>query len=195
MTTTVVPQVRVGIMNEPQVEFILNNDYLVNGERVTGNQLARCVDGMVEWNGKRYHDLLFEPVNVDKDSFTLENVTIGVSFHWKRKEDQTFRGALHLIVENDKITTINILSVEEYLLSVISSEMSATASLELLKAHAVISRSWLLAQIKKDNNEALDHDPGLHQEFASNSDDEEIKWWDRDDHVNFDVCRGCASSH
>ena len=119
MTTTVVPQVRVGIMNEPQVEFILNNDYLVNGERVTGNQLARCVDGMVEWNGKRYHDLLFEPVNVDKDSFTLENVTIGVSFHWKRKEDQTFRGALHLIVENDKITTINILSVEEYLLSVI----------------------------------------------------------------------------
>ena len=175
-------------MNEPQVEFILNNDYLVNGERVTGNQLARCVDGMVEWNGKRYHDLLFEPVNVDKDSFTLENVTIGVSFHWKRKEDQTFRGALHLIVENDKITTINILSVEEYLLSVISSEMSATASLELLKAHAVISRSWLLAQIKKDNNEALDHDPGLHQEFASSSDEEEIKWWDRDDHVNFDVC-------
>ena len=142
-----VPQVRVGIMSEPIVEFVLNNYYIVNGEKVTGSQLARCVEGMVEWNGKRYTDLLFEPVNIDSDSFTLENVTIGVSFHWKRKEDQTFRGALHLIVENDKITTINILSVEEYLLSVISSEMSANASLELLKAHAVISRSWLLAQI------------------------------------------------
>lgn len=139
-----VPQVRVGIMNEPIVEFVLNNYYLVNGERVTGNQLVQCVDGMVQWNGKKYNDLLFEPINADSDSFTLENVTIGVSFHWKRKEDQTFRGALHLIVENDRITTINILSVEEYLLSVISSEMSATASLELLKAHAVISRSWLL---------------------------------------------------
>ena len=95
MTTTVVPQVRVGIMNEPQVEFILNSDYLVNGEKVTGNQLARCVDGMVEWNGRKFTELLFEPTNVDTDSFTLENVTIGVSFHWKRKEDQTFRGALY----------------------------------------------------------------------------------------------------
>lgn len=182
-----VPQVRVGIMSEPIVEFVLNNYYIVNGEKVTGNQLARCVEGMVEWNGKRYTDLLFEPVNIDSDSFTLENVTIGVSFHWKRKEDQTFRGALHLIVENDKITTINILSVEEYLLSVISSEMSANASLELLKAHAVISRSWLLAQIHKDNV-ATAANPGLHQEFEASSDDEEIKWWDRDDHVNFDVC-------
>ena len=195
MTTTVVPQVRVGIMNEPQVEFILNNDYLVNGERVTGNQLARCVDGMVEWNGKRYHDLLFEPVNVDKDSFTLENVTIGVSFHWKRKEDQTFRGALHLIVENDKITTINILSVEEYLLSVISSEMSATASLELLKAHAVISRSWLLAQL--DLAAGSKEEGGRRARMSTESngffsfvkkEDELVRWYDRADHTIFDVC-------
>ena len=182
-----VPQVRVGIMNEPQVEFVLNNNYTVMGEIVTGNQVARCVNGMVEWNGKTFHELLFEPTNVDSDSFTIEGVTIGVSFHWKRKEDQTFRGALKLIVENDKITTINILSVEEYLLSVISSEMSATASLELLKAHAVISRSWLLAQINKDTHDAVE-EPGLHQEFEAGNSDEEIKWWDRDDHVNFDVC-------
>ena len=98
-----VPQVRVGIMSEPQIEFILNNNYVVNGEKVNGNQLARCVDGMVEWNGRLYNDLLFEPINVDTDSFTLENVTICVSFHWKRQENQTFRGALHLIVENDCI--------------------------------------------------------------------------------------------
>ncbi|MBQ9584636.1 MAG: SpoIID/LytB domain-containing protein [Muribaculaceae bacterium] len=182
-----VPQVRVGIMSEPIVEFEFNGDYRVGGEKVTGNHLARCVDGMVEWNGKKYSDILFEPTNVDTDSFTLENVTIGVSFHWKRKENQTFRGALHLIVENDCITTINILSVEEYLLSVISSEMSANASLELLKAHAVISRSWLLAQIHKDNVATAAH-PGLHQEYETSNEDEEIKWWDRDDHVNFDVC-------
>ena len=182
-----VPQVRVGIMTEPMIEFELNGDYRVDGEKVTGNQLAQCIDGMVAWNGKKYHDLLFQPINVDSDSFTLENVTIGVSFHWRRKENQTFRGTLHLIVENDKIIAINILSVEEYLLSVISSEMSATASLELLKAHAVISRSWLLAQIQKDNDTAVDA-PGLHQEFETINEDEEIKWWDRDDHVSFDVC-------
>ena len=151
-----IPQVRVGIMNEPLVEFVLNGDYRVNGAVCKGSQAARCIDGQVEWDGNHYGELLFEPVDAEKASFTLKDVTIGVSFHWKRKENQTFRGALHLIVEDDKITAINIISVEEYLLSVISSEMSANASLELLKAHAVISRSWLLAQIHKDTDAAVD---------------------------------------
>ena len=142
-----IPQVSVGIMNEPQVTFVLNGAYRVNGTECTGNQLAQCVDDMVEWNGNRYGELFFEPVDADTASFTLKNVTIGVSFHWRRQEDQTFKGALKLIVEDGKLTPINVLSVEDYLLSVISSEMSANASLELLKAHAVISRSWLLAQI------------------------------------------------
>ena len=143
MDEKMIPQVRVGIMNEPQVEFVLNGDYRVNGAVCSGDQIACCIDGMVEWNGTRYGELLFEPVDAEKASFTLKAVTIGVSFHWKRQEDQTFKGALHLIVENGKLTPVNVLSVEDYLLSVISSEMSANASLELLKAHAVISRSWL----------------------------------------------------
>ena len=142
-----IPQVRVGIMNEPEIDFVLNGDYRVNGAACSGDQTARCIDGQVEWGGNRYGELLFEPVDAEKASFTLKAVTIGVSFHWKRKEDQTFKGALHLIVEDGKLTPVNVLSVEDYLLSVISSEMSANASLELLKAHAVISRSWLLAQI------------------------------------------------
>ena len=145
-----IPQVRVGIMNEPEIEFVLNGDYRVNGTACSGGQTARCVDGQGERGGNRYDDLLFEPVDAEKASFTLKGVTIGVSFHWKRQEDQTFKGALHLIVEDGKLTPVNVLSVEDYLLSVISSEMSAHASLELLKAHAVISRSWLLAQIHKD---------------------------------------------
>ena len=126
---------------------MLNGDYRVGGTVISGGQTARCVDGQVEWGGNRYGELLFEPVDAENASFTLKAVTIGVSFHWKRKEDQTFKGALHLIVEDGKLTPVNVLSVEDYLLSVISSEMSAHASLELLKAHAVISRSWLLAQI------------------------------------------------
>ena len=182
-----VPQVRVGIMNGECIEFVLNGDYQVNDIHCTGVQSARCVDGKVQWNGNTYERLLFSPVDEQNDSFTLKDVVIGVSFHWRRQEDQTFRGALQFIVERGMLTAINILPVEDYLASVISSEMSANASLELLKAHAVISRSWLLAQIHKDNV-ATAANAGLHQEFEASSDDEEIKWWDRDDHVNFDVC-------
>ena len=188
MNENQIPQVRVGIMNEPEIHFVLNGDYRVNGDICSGDHTARCVDGQVEWGGNRYGDLLFEPVNAEKASFTLQGVTIGVSFHWKRQEDQTFKGALHLIVEDGKLTPVNVLSVEDYLLSVISSEMSANASLELLKAHAVISRSWLLAQIHPEETvkpvELNPDIPGLMKDTP----EELVKWWDHDDHKNFDVC-------
>lgn len=180
-----VPQVKVGIMNEPVIDFVLNSEYKVDGMVQSGSQRAECCDGKVLWNGKTYDELLFEPQDVANGSFTLVGVTIGVNFHWERKENQSFRGALKLIVEHGKLTTVNILSVEEYLLSVISSEMSATASLELLKAHAVISRSWLLAQI--DKNKKLAQSDTQYQ-TTEQSDDEYIRWYDREDHVNFDVC-------
>jgi stage II sporulation protein D len=181
-----IPQVHVGIMNETAIEFILNGDYKVNGSLCHGLQKAECVDGKIKWNDKLHEDINFEAVDSDAGSFTLKGVTIGVNFHWQRKEDQTFRGNLHLIVEKGGVTAINVLSVEEYLLSVISSEMSATASLELLKAHAVISRSWLLAQIQKDKDKK--DAPDVRLGATAQAEDEMIKWYDRDDHVNFDVC-------
>ena len=186
-----VPQVRVGIMNEPSIEFIFNDEYRVFGQYVSGRQTATVVDGKIDWCGNRLDELTFDPIDPAKSSFTLCNVTIGVSFHWRRQEDQTFKGSLKLIVEGGKLTAINIVSVEEYLLSVISSEMSATASVELLKAHAVISRSWLLAQIKHDHTADTHHDDDVMstaQPTLGGDGDEVIRWWDRDDHVNFDVC-------
>lgn len=185
---TEVPRVKVGIMNEPTVEFVLDGDYIVDGgEKVTGKQVANVsTDGRVLWNGKTADVIKFEPVDAENNSFELIGVTIGVNFHWERKENQRFRGALHLIVENNRLTAINVLSVEEYLLSVISSEMSATASLELLKAHAVISRSWLLAQIEK--NKRIVAENAEYKAVEETGDDEMIKWYDREDHVNFDVC-------
>lgn len=168
-------------MSEAVVEFELNGGYKVGGKECSGLQRAGCTGDKIEWNGAEYADLLFEP-ECDDSTFTLKEVTIGVSFHWHRHENQTFKGALHLIVEDGKVTAINVLPVEDYLMSVISSEMSAKASLELLKAHAVISRSWLLAQINKPADAAK----GV--EYEENTDDEIIKWWDRDDHKNFDVC-------
>lgn len=180
-----VPQVKVGIMNEPTIKFILNEDYSFNGEIVNGEQFAEYVDGKIKWNGNIYEQIDFAPVNAETGSFELIDVTIGVNFHWERKENQSFKGALRLIVESAKLYAVNILSVEDYLLSVISSEMSATASLELLKAHAVISRSWLLAQIEKSKKLVA-----TNAEYSATqlTDTELVKWYDREDHVNFDVC-------
>ena len=181
-----VPRVKVGIMNEPEVNFVLFGEYrLADGTIVTGEQHAEVTaEGQVAWNGTVADVVTFEPS--ENGYFELKGVTIGVNFHWERKEDQRFSGALHLIVENGKLTAVNVLPVEDYLLSVISSEMSATASLELLKAHAVISRSWLLAQIDKNKRITEEHED--YKACEEGGEDEMIKWNDREDHVNFDVC-------
>ena len=179
------PKIKVGIMSAAEVKFILDGDFHVSDTTVSGSQVATTDGKSIIWNNKEYTELFFERAN-DEVSFWLEDVTIGVNFHWERKENQRFKGALKLIVENGKITPINILGVEDYLLSVISSEMSATASLELLKAHAVISRSWLLAQI--DKNKRIVDAGEQYSAVEKTSDDEMIKWYDREDHINFDVC-------
>ena len=181
-----VQRVKVGITNEPEVDFVLFGEYrLADGTIVTGEQHAEVTaEGQVAWNGTVADVVTFEPS--ENGYFELKGVTIGVNFHWERKEDQRFSGALHLIVENGKLTAVNVLPVEDYLLSVISSEMSATASLELLKAHAVISRSWLLAQIDKNKRITEEHED--YKACEEGGEDEMIKWYDREDHVNFDVC-------
>jgi len=179
------PQISVGIMFEPEIEFNLSTPFICNGDRYEGGDRVACIDGTILWRGKSYEQLLFEPVDKDTASFELIGVTIGINFHWERKENQSFKGSLKFIVEGEKLTAVNILGVEEYMTSVISSEMSATASLELLKAHAVISRSWLLAQIEK-NREIVAANKGY--STMVESEDELIRWYDREDHINFDIC-------
>ena len=179
------PKVHVGILFEPQIEFILLNPYRINGMEISGKQVVTYNEGRILWNGRLYDELLFEPVNEATDAFELLDVTIGINFHWERKEDQRFLGSLKIIVENKKLTGINVIHVEDYLTSVISSEMSATASLELLEAHAVISRSWLLAQIHK--NKEITETQTEYSAFTQ-TDEELIRWYDREDHTRFDVC-------
>lgn len=179
------PKVHVGILFEPQIEFILLNPYRINDMEISGKQVVTYNEGRILWNGRLYDELLFEPVNEATDAFELLDVTIGINFHWERKEDQRFLGSLKIIVENKKLTGINVIHVEDYLTSVISSEMSATASLELLEAHAVISRSWLLAQIHK--NKEITETQTEYSAFTQ-TDEELIRWYDREDHTRFDVC-------
>lgn len=178
------PDVTVGIVSAQKIHFSLNKPYLAKGEKVLGEQVVEFSEGGVLWNGNQYSQLTFHPQSADA-SFSLSNVTIGVNFHWERKETQTFLGTLRFVVESDKIVAINELPVEKYLESVISSEMSATSSLELLKAHAVISRSWLLAQMKKRREVA---ESGNNFFSFTKKEDTLIRWYDREDHTLFDVC-------
>ena len=178
------PIVSVGIVSASKLCFSLNALYTVCGLQRCGKQVVELSEGRILWENALYDELIFEPTDA-QSSFTLEDVTIGVNFHWERKEAQTFLGKLRFIVQDNNICAINELPVETYLTSVISSEMRATSSLELLKAHAVISRSWLLAQMeqrKADNNNA-DKQPSFFK-----TDKEIVRWYDREDHKRFDVC-------
>lgn len=178
------PIVSVGIVSTSKLCFSLNAPYTVRGSQRCGKQVVELSEGRILWENALYDELLFEPTDA-QSSFTLEDVTIGVNFHWERKEAQTFLGKLRFIVEDNNICAINELPVETYLTSVISSEMRATSSLELLKAHAVISRSWLLAQMeqRKAENNNVEKQPSF---FKTN--EEIVRWYDREDHKRFDVC-------
>ena len=175
------PVISVGILHSDTIRLRFDAPYHVLDADIEGECEVYLADGLVEWQGKKYDSLLFEPGAADA-TFCLYDVVIGIDFHWERKENQTFRGALRFIVDEGRLCAVNVLSVEEYLKSVISSEMSATASLEFLKAHAVISRSWALAQIHAKENGStaawkMKDEPGVH-----------VKWYDHDAHANFDVC-------
>ncbi|HOU68540.1 MAG: SpoIID/LytB domain-containing protein [Paludibacteraceae bacterium] len=177
------PKITVGIMSEDEITFVFNGEFILeedDSEKLTGKHKAKIHDGVVLFQGKQFPKLSFIP-QTDNCDFELIGVTIGKSFHWEQKENLKFRGDLIIITENNKLTAINRVAVEEYLASVISSEMSATSAIELLKAHAIISRSWVLAQINKENKSTKDS-------CALDSETEHIKWYDKEDHINFDVC-------
>lgn len=180
------PYINVGIVTGKEISFTLNGKYLTQeGEVVTGQLKASATgNGEISLGTKKIESIELTPED-NNCSFTLHNVTIGISYHWERQEEQTFTGKLKLITDGDNVIAINILPVEDYLVSVISSEMSATSSLEFLKSHAVISRSWLLAQI--ENRDIKNIHKSLQQNFTT---DENciIRWYDREDHKLFDVC-------
>ena len=178
------PEINVGIVSAKEIHFTLNGQFFAKGETVSDNQVVSFSEGGILWNENQYRELTFTPLE-ENNSFSLYDVTIGLNYHWERQETQVFSGTLRLVVDEDKIVAINILPVEDYLTSVISSEMNANSSLELLKAHAVVSRSWLFAQIEK--RKAL---KGKDEGFFSfiKTKEEYIRWYDREDHTIFDVC-------
>lgn len=181
---------RVGIMSEPVIRFVLHGSYRCNGQVYSGEQVAEAHLGHVRFAGNLYPELLFQAESADA-SFTLCDVTIGVGFHWQRKEDQRFVGDLRLIVEqttiaglpspHDNLTAINNVGVEDYLTSVISSEMSATSSMGLLMAHAVTSRSWVLSPLMRKS--PVEEVPTV-QATAHRY----IRFYERNAHSHFDVC-------
>ncbi len=179
-------EISVGIVEAQEMKFSLNASFLAKGQIVSGNQEVSYDDGGILWNGNVYKSLTFRPQE-EFATFSLFEVKIGINFHWERKETQIFSGTLKLIVHEGRLCAINILPVEDYLISVISSEMKATASLEFLKAHAVVSRSWLIAQIEK--RQKMENAGGNGGFFSfKRTNNSFVRWYDREDHTVFDVC-------
>lgn len=185
------PEIRVGILSSPRISFSLKGNF-----RLAGSDKLLCGDCRLSLKGdtailscqsesrELSLPIVLKPVETDNTVFTLKKVIIGIDFHWQRAEDQTFKGSLSFIKEGDKLRALNIIDIEDYLSSVISSEMSASSSPELLKAHAVISRSWLLAQIQKGSE--LKTRGNYHSTVKTA--DGYLKWYDREEHEGFDVC-------
>ena len=177
------PKIRVGIMASKEIRFCLNDSYTDGRNYFEGEMKISATGGKLNWNGILVDSLTLKP-NEHGSTFTLHDVTIGIGFHWERNEEQTFPGQLKFIVEDGLVRAINILPVEDYLTSVISSEMKPTATKEFLKAHAVISRSWVLAQLRSPYHKADAATPVTNDHILNRI----IKWYDHDQHTLFDVC-------
>lgn len=177
------PKIRVGIMAAKEIRFCLNDSYSDGRSSYEGEMSVSAVQGRLSWNGVLIDSLTLKP-NEHGSTFTLHDVTIGIGFHWERREEQTFSGQLKFIIEDGLVRAINILPVEDYLTSVISSEMKPTASREFLRAHAVISRSWVLAQLRSPYHKADTTKPITNDHILNRI----IKWYDHDQHTLFDVC-------
>lgn len=179
-------RLEVGIMSGSEIEFEIISDG-------AGRQKVEYSQGRISYNGALYDELVFEAQTeatmFAEPSFILYGVTIGVDFHWERKVTQKFAGTLKFIVDGGKVTAVNIVGVEDYLLSVISSEMKASAGLEFLKAHAVISRSWVMVQVEhRQSHVSRTPEPSCPVSEPVEGAEEYIKWFDHDDHTLFDVC-------
>ncbi|NOX67169.1 MAG: SpoIID/LytB domain-containing protein [Chlorobi bacterium] len=186
------PNVSVAIITDEQISFELHGEYKCSCKKnkCSGTYIAKAKGNVIELTKGSESttvddNTVFSPGDLNSESFRIKGVLIGKQFHWQRKENQVFLGSLKLIIEGDQVTVINVIPVEHYLESVISSEMSATSSVELLKAHAIISRSWLLAQIEK--RKGIDSSDQIY-ESTIESEEEIIKWYDREDHNRYDVC-------
>lgn len=172
--------VDVGILLAEQIKFDLTGGFSSSIGKVCAKNTVFIENGTLVFNGVECDEIVITPLSAES-RFTLHDVVIGVNFHWQRKESQTFMGELRFIVESGMVRAINRIDVEDYLVSVISSEMSATSSLEFLKAHTIVSRSWLYAQIcRKEKNATAC--------LGWENDDEVIRWYAREDHTLFDLC-------
>ncbi|MDQ7816280.1 MAG: SpoIID/LytB domain-containing protein [Melioribacteraceae bacterium] len=184
------PDIKIGILSGKEIRFDLYGDFLISAssKKLSGQFIASLEDEKIKifQNEKEVlssNEIVFAPDDIETESFLLRDVVIGKNFHWERKENQRFRGTLKFIKEKNLISAVNIIPIEEYLVSVISSEMSANSSLELLKAHAIVSRSWLLAQLEKQQKNKNEKNVS-----EVKTETEIMRWYDREDHVNYDLC-------
>ncbi|MGC9150910.1 MAG: SpoIID/LytB domain-containing protein [Microbacter sp.] len=185
--STAEPIVNVGIITSPALFFEFHGEFICSSNQTlyTGTKKAAFHEGKIDFEGEFFDELSFNPKDAATAFIRIKDVVIGIQFHWQRTEDQQFQGGLKIVTDGKNLVAINQIGVETYLKSVIASEMKATSSIELLKAHAVISRSWLLAQMEKSHSIKKQ---SIHYNPIIQTGDSLIRWYDREDHTLFDVC-------
>ena len=177
------PMLHVGVTEGKELRF--SADERVHAMHYVGEDLMKDV---MDYSSNRAEMQEMNEYWTHAEPFTLEGVTIGKQFHWQQREDQVFRGSLHIIAREGQLHAINVVPVEQYLASVISSEMAATNSLELLKAHAIISRSWVLRQIRNAKRARQKESSPLNGRGDGGGTSRIVKIWDHTDHHLYDVC-------
>lgn len=189
------PEIRVGILQAPRITILISHTYLVNGVTAAAGTALHfeCSGNSVACNGIEAASFTLKPCSPEATATVLD-VTIGIGFHWQQHEDQQFKGSFEIIRSQESLIAINSIDIELYLQSVIASEMNAGAPAEFLKAHAVISRSWALAQTR--------HSTAATPAEVTATADETVRWYDHAAHTLFDVCaddhcqryQGCAKA-
>jgi len=192
MRNSSAPQIEVGIVKALSIRFRIEGKFSLGGEVIGWQGRAEAVlknGEIVILSGDKEivsgTSLILKALDSEDCRFAIEDVVIGIGFHWEQKEEQVFQGSLKLLILEGEIQVVNVISVEDYLISVISSEMRGDSSPALLKAHTIISRSWLLAQIEKQKELV---GSGENYELIHQTRDEYIRWYDREDHNRFHVC-------
>lgn len=180
-------KIDVGILSAPEIRFEIISDG-------AGPQKVSIRDGRIDYNGTLFDELYFDSVTrstrFSEPSFILYDVVIGIGFHWQQKRDFKYAGSLKFVVDGENVVAINTVGIEDYLLSVISSEMKASSSLELLKAHAVISRSWVMKMVERHDTASGKEQKPASRDWTVAEDGTPVleTWFDQDDHGLFHVC-------
>lgn len=128
------------------------NDQDQPGEYVVVEKILKPATGEIELDGQKLGSTVRIVLDTNNTSshITVSNIMIGIQFHWQKHEDLDYRGIIEVGFNNQgKLVVINEIDLENYLVSVNSSEMTSDCPIGLLESQTVVARNTVLATMGK----------------------------------------------